>query len=375
MIAFTCARRNAGLQIPWTERQEVLERFMVGFDGASLPDDLARLLGLGLAGVAVYSRNYQDAAGLRALTASIRRAAGRPVLIGIDQEGGTRFALKPPFTAWPSPAELGRLGDASVVEQVARAIARELLAVGCNLDFAPMLDLATNPASPVTLDRSFGADAREVAALGCAFMRGLTGEGVLACAKHFPGHGDTDVDPHFDLPRFAGTPDRLAQQELLPFAAAIEAGVPIVMTAHILLTAVDPNRPASISQRVLGGLLRTQLRFEGVILADDLGMGALAKRYGTDESAVKAVEAGADIVMLSHDWSKVPTAIETLADAAEGGRFEPAQWTAARARLARLREKIAALPQSQPPLEIVGCAEHLALAEEVRARLAATATP
>jgi beta-N-acetylhexosaminidase len=364
------------LQLAWTERQEVLERFLLGFEGTSLPPELARLLKLGLSGVAIYSRNYEDAAGLRALTESIRQAAGRPVLIGIDQEGGTRFALKPPFTAWPSPAELGKLGDASTVEQVARAIARELLAVGCNLDFAPMLDLAINPTSPVTLDRSFGADAGEVAALGCAFLRGLAAEGVLACAKHFPGHGDTDVDPHFDLPRFAGTPERLAQQELLPFAAAIEAGAPTVMTAHILLPAIDPNRPASISQRVLDGLLRQQLHFDGVILADDLGMGALAKRYGAAESAVKAIEAGTDIVMLCHDWSTVAPAIETLADAAEGGRFEPAQWKAAGARIARLREKIAAAtPQSQPPLEIVGCAEHRALAEEVRARIATTATP
>ena len=242
------------MQIAWTERQEVLERFMVGFEGTTLPDALARLLGLGLGGVAIYSRNYADAAGLRALTDSIRRAAGRPVLIGIDQEGGTRFALKAPFTAWPSPAELGRLSDASRVEKVAHAVARELLAVGCNLDFAPMLDLAINPTSPVTLDRSFGQDARLVAILGSAFARGLATEGVLACAKHFPGHGDTDVDPHLDLPRFAGKLAQLTQRELVPFAAAVAAGVPTVMTAHILLPEIDPDWPASLSHRVLSEL-------------------------------------------------------------------------------------------------------------------------
>jgi beta-N-acetylhexosaminidase len=358
------------LQDARPQHQEVLERFLLGFEGATLSDDLRRLLEMGLAGVVIYPRNYEDPAGLRAITDSIRQAAGRPVLIGIDQEGGTRFALQPPFTAWPSPAELGRIGDPTLVENVARAIALELRAVGCNLDFAPMLDLAMNPASPVTLDRSFGQNAQDVATLGSAFARGLAAGGVLACAKHFPGHGDTDVDPHFDLPRFAGTLDRLAQQELVPFAAAIEAGVPLVMTAHILLPEVDANRPASISQRVLGGLLRRQLHFDGVVLADDLGMGAIAKRYGSGESVVKALEAGTDIVMLCHDWSAVPHAIEAVAESVEGGRFDPAPWKASRARIAHLREQVAALPQPLPPIEMIGCAEHRALSEQLRARLA-----
>ena len=211
------------------------------------------------------------------LTDAIRRAAKQPVLIGIDQEGGTRFSLPPPFTAWPSPAELGALDDVTLVEQVARAMARELRAAGVNLDFAPMLDLATNPASPVTSGRSFGADPQKVARMGVAFLRGLAAEGILACAKHFPGHGDAAVDPHIDLPRFDGTRERLTRQELVPFAAAIAASVPTIMTAHILLPQLDPDRPASISPVVLQELLRRQLRFDGVILADDLGMGAIAK--------------------------------------------------------------------------------------------------
>ena len=371
----------------WTAREEVLERFLLGFEGTSLPDWLADLLSAGLAGVAIYPRNYADPEDLRALIAAIRTAAGRPVLIGIDQEGGTRFALPPPFTQWPSPAELGRLDAAEngqrevrsdvhshtgeyFTARIARAIARELRAVGINLDFAPMLDLATNPDSPVTAERSFGSDPGRVAGFGVSFLRGLADEGVFGCAKHFPGHGDGDIDPHFDLPSFAGTAERLAQHELAPFAAAIGAGVELVMTAHILLSRIDPNRPASISQRVIEGLLRRELHFDGVILADDLGMGAISRRYGHAESVVKTLEAGTDIAMLCHNDAAVPVAIEAVAESAEGGRFDPAQWAAGRARIARLRGKIGATERVAPPLEVVGCDEHLRLAAEVRERLA-----
>jgi beta-N-acetylhexosaminidase len=376
----------------WTAREEVLERFLLGFAGTSLPDWLAHLLSAGLAGVAIYPRNYANPEELRALTEAIRTAAGRPVLIGIDQEGGTRFALPPPFTQWPSPTELGRLDAADSGEvdsghmevrsdvhfntgeyftvRIARAIARELRGVGINLDFAPMLDLATNPDSPVTADRSFGSDPGRVAAFGTSFLRGLADEGVFGCAKHFPGHGDGAIDPHFDLPSFAGTAERLAQHELVPFAAAIEAGAELVMTAHILLSRIDPNRPASLSQRVIEGLLRRELHFDGVILADDLGMGAISRRYGHAESVVKTLEAGTDIAMLCHNDAAVPVAIEAVAESAEGGRFDPAQWAAGRARIARLRAKISATEKVALPLEVIGCEEHLRLAAEVRERLA-----
>ncbi len=205
--------------------------------------------------------------------------------------------------------------------------------------------------------------------MGVAFLRGLAAEGVLACAKHFPGHGDAAVDPHIDLPRFDGTADRLAQRELLPFAAAIAAGVPSVMTAHILLPQLDPDRPASISPIVLDGILRRQLRFDGVILADDLGMGAIARRYGPGESVVKTLQAGTDIAMLCHDSTVVPEALDAVAQCLQEGRFEPAQWSASRKRIARFREQLRGASQTLPPLDVVGCAEHRALAQEIRARL------
>src|SRR5258708_33138461 len=208
-------------------RDSVLARFMLGFDGDTLAAELAGYLERGLAGVVLYKRNFRSVQRLRELTAEIRRAAGRPVLIGIDQEGGTRFALGEPFTAWPSAAELGRAGDIALVEQVARAMAVELRGAGCNLNFAPMLDLNVNPESPVTKDRSFGADPQLVAKMGVAFDQGLRAGRVLSCAKHFPGHGDTLVDPHHDLPVFAGTMGLAGPPQSFPFPPPAPPALPL----------------------------------------------------------------------------------------------------------------------------------------------------
>jgi beta-N-acetylhexosaminidase len=358
--------------------QEVLERFLLGFPGHELSAELAGLLAGGLAGVAIYPRNFRDLAELTRLTHAIRQAAARPVLIGIDQEGGTKFSLGEPFTRWPSPAELGRLGDISLVERMARSMARELRAAGVNLNFAPMLDLATNPNSPVTLGRSFGRDPERVAQMGCAFLHGLLAEGVLACVKHFPGHGDAAVDPHLDLPRFDGTRERLMTQELVPFAAAIKAGVPLIMTAHILLPRIDPAWPASLSRDLLQSILRGQLGFDGIILADDLGMGAIARHYENGESVVRTLQAGTDIAMLCHDWAAVAPALEAAAQALSdcglaterGAKVDLRLTDQSRARIERLRQRLLEIEKiDSPPLEVIGCPEHHALAAEIRARI------
>ncbi len=341
---------------------------MLGFDGRSLPGELAEYLAGGLAGVVLYQRNFTSAEGLRELALAIRQAAGRPVLIGIDQEGGTRFALREPFTAWPSAAHLGQLGDVESVEQVAHAMATELRAVGCNLNFAPMLDLHVNSESPVTMDRSFGTDPHLVARMGAAFDRGLRSGGVLSCAKHFPGHGDAAVDPHLDLPVFAGTMERLESAELVPFAAAVASGVPLVMTAHILLPLIDAENPASLSRTMLEGVLRRRLRFGGVILADDLGMGAIAKRYGPGEAAVQTLRAGTDVAMLCHDWSAVAPAIAAVRSARQERRFDEDEWRASLDRIERACVQAEA-PGSSPSIDILGCEENQRLAEGIRARL------
>ena len=358
---------NSQPQTQTSARDSVLARFMLGFEGDSLPGELSEYLAQGLAGVVLYTRNYPSAERLRELTDEIRRAAGRPVLIGIDQEGGTRFALREPFTAWPSAAQLGRIGDPALTEQVARAMAVELRAAGCNLNFAPMLDLHINSDSPVTTDRSFGADPSRVAKMGVAFDRGLRAGRVLSCAKHFPGHGDTVVDPHLDLPVFMGTMERLESVELVPFAAAIAAGVPLVMTAHILLPQIDSENPASLSRILLDGILRRRMGFDGVILADDLGMGAIARKYGPGEAAVRTLLAGTDIAMLCHDWSAVAPAVDAVRKALARGHSEKREWDASLTRIERAcTQAVSSAPEA--PLEILGCEEFRALAAAVRAR-------
>jgi beta-N-acetylhexosaminidase len=346
-------------------RDSVLARFMLGFEDDSLPAELAEYLAQGLAGVVLYHRNYSSAGQLRELTAEIRRAAGRPVLIGIDQEGGTRFALREPFTAWPSAAELGRAADLAFVEELAQAMAVELRAAGCNLNFAPMLDLHVNAESPVTRDRSFGADPHDVARMCIAFDKGLRAGGVLSCAKHFPGHGDAAVDPHLDLPVFKGTMARLESTELVPFAAAVATGVPMTMTAHILLPQIDPENPASLSRLVLDGILRRRMGFRGVILADDLGMGAIAKRYGSGEAAVRTLCAGTDIAMLCHDWAGVAPAIAAVRKALQEKQFDEVEWDAAIGRVERVCT-LAEMQEPQPPIDIIGCEAHRALAKKLR---------
>jgi beta-N-acetylhexosaminidase len=231
-----------------------------------------------------------------------------------------------------------------------------------------MLDLHVTPESPVTKDRSFGSDPHRVASLGVAFGRGLRTGGVLACAKHFPGHGDTVVDPHEDLPVFLGTMGRLESSELVPFVAAVAAGVPLIMTAHILLPRIDAESPASLSQVMLGDLLRRRLEFEGIVLADDLGMGAIARRYGPGEAAVRTLLAGTDVAMLCHDWPAIAPAIAAVVEAQKQGRFNEQDWCASLDRIERVCA-LAEVPGEKPPIEVVGCREHAAVAARIRGEL------
>lgn len=354
--------------------RDILGKFLLGFEGTSLPDELRELLAAGLGGVAIYPRNFSSVEGLRALTEEIHRAADGPALIGIDQEGGTKFSLPEPFTQWPSPAELGRLDDAATAEAQACAMANELRAVGVNLNFAPMLDLHVNPESPVTKGRSFGSDPHTVSRLGAAFIRGMRNEGVLACAKHFPGHGDAPVDPHEDLPVYRGTARRLDAADLVPFDGAISEGVSLIMTAHILLPEIDSTRPASLSRKLLTDVLRERMGFCGIILADDLGMGAIAKCYGVGEAAIETFRAGSDMAMLCHDWNLVHPMIAKVAEVRERGGFVESEWNASGRRIGWACNAACTgdAEDSTQGLHVVGCAEHRQLTEEIREQVKRT---
>ncbi|WP_432958097.1 glycoside hydrolase family 3 protein [Micromonospora haikouensis] len=267
-----------------------------GFVGTTPPPWVLRWLGDGLGSVVLFARNIVDLDQVAALTAALR--AERPdVIVAIDEEAGDVTRMESGRgSSRPGNFALGAVDDPELTAEVARDLGRELASVGVTLDYAPDADVNSNPANPVIGVRAFGADPDLVARHTAAWVRGLQSGGVAACAKHFPGHGDTRVDSHHDLPRIGGSRAQLDAAELVPFRAAVAAGVQAVMTGHLLVPALDPRLPATLSPRILGGLLREELGFSGVIVTDAVEMRAVADRYGFAGAAVRALAAGADAI-------------------------------------------------------------------------------
>ena len=289
-----------------------------GFPGPIAPDWVRRRLSEGLGGVVLFGWNVESREQLAALTDSLR-AENEDVLISIDEEGGDVTRLEAARgSSYPGNAALGAVDDVGLTERVAGAIGAELAAVGITMDLAPVADVNTNPLNPVIGIRSFGADGDLVARHVAAFVRGLQASGVAACAKHFPGHGDTAEDSHHELPVVASLEDAA----LLPFRAAVDAGVRCVMTAHIVVRSVG-DEPATMSARVLRELLRDELGFDGLVMTDALEMRAISATVGVEEGAVRALVAGADALGLGHDLFDEATRSVTaaLVDAVRGGRL------------------------------------------------------
>ena len=331
---------------------------------------LAREFDLG--GVVLFARNVESPEQVLELAFTSEVLGGEwPAWVSVDQEGGRVARLRAPFTVWPPMATLGRAPSVELATRFAQALARELRAVGISLDFAPVLDLNTNPANPVIGDRSLSPDVDTACALGTAIITALQAAGVAACGKHFPGHGDTSVDSHFDLPVVEHAPDRLQAVEFAPFRAAIAAGVAFVMTAHVVVPAIDETRPATLSPRVLR-LLRDDLGFRGVVVSDDLDMQAIAKSWPVPDAAVAAVAAGCDALLVCSGNVEVQAlTLEALVKAVESGALPLARVDDALARSARVKARFvgAAAPPMRQRLrawrEVVGCEEHQLVAAEM----------
>ncbi|RMG19642.1 MAG: beta-N-acetylhexosaminidase [Deltaproteobacteria bacterium] len=296
-----------------TVDRAVARLLFFGFDGHRLDAQARRLLAAGAGGVILFRRNVRDAEQVRALIDAIRQAAAGPVLVAVDQEGGRVARLRGITTDLPPMRQVRSVDDARSVGAV---LGRELSALGFDLNFAPVVDVDTNPANPVIGDRSFSRDPEVVARLAAALIEAMQEQGVAACAKHFPGHGDTEADSHHALPVLRHGPERLAQVELLPFRAAVEAGVASVMTAHLLLPALDPETPATGSKAVLS-LLRDGLGFDGLTVSDDLEMKAIAGHHAVPEFAVRAVRAGVDQVLVCHRARLQWAVLEALDEAVQ----------------------------------------------------------
>jgi beta-N-acetylhexosaminidase len=287
---------------------------VVGFSGTTVPAGLARALAAGeRAGVVLFKRNVPaDPLEVLSLTRAVAGAcpAELPPLVAVDQEGGRVARLGPPLMKLPPMATLGRIGDVDLARRAARAQAKELAALGFTTSFAPVLDVNVNPANPVIGDRAFGGDAAEVARMGVAFARGLQEGGLLACGKHFPGHGDTSKDSHLELPVVDAARERLDAVELAPFRAAAAAGVDMLMTAHVVYRALDDARPATLSPAVSTALARETIGFRGVLVSDDLEMKALSQEI--EHTSVAAVEAGCDLLLVCSDEEKAERAHRAL---------------------------------------------------------------
>lgn len=285
-----------------------LELFVAGYEGLSLPADYADLLRRGLSGAILFRRNFAyadgsvDVAQVCAHTTQIAEAAAQwpvdlPPVCSVDQEGGAVARLKAPLTVFPPMRRIGETGDLALAAAVGRQLGRELAACGFNVDYAPVIDVDTNPANPIIGDRSFSRDPAEVARFAGALLQAMQAEGVIGCGKHFPGHGDTDADSHVALPVLRHDLQRLKDVELVPFVA-LAAQMRLVMTAHVLFPAVDPQWPATLSPQILGDLLRVHCRYAGVIVSDDLEMQGIASVLDAAGCVERGLAAGVDLFLV-----------------------------------------------------------------------------
>ncbi len=308
---------------------------MIRFPGTELDAATAGFLrDNGIRAVCLFRGNMTDAAQLSKLTADLRAVLGPEALIAIDQEGGAvvRSTWVP---APPAAMGLGAVDDTGLARRTGAAVARAVKALGFNWNFAPVLDLNNNPHNPVIAERSFGATPRRVAELAMAWMEGSHAEGIACCVKHFPGHGDTSVDSHRDLPTVDKPRDELEAFEFAPFRIAAPVA-PAVMTAHIVYPAIDADNPATMSPAILDGILRREWHYDGVIITDGMDMHAIAGRYGVGNAAVRALAAGADMVMALGTPQTQDETLDAIARAIAGGAIARARVDASLARLAAL---------------------------------------
>jgi beta-N-acetylhexosaminidase len=326
-------------------RQLAGQLIMIRLFGTGLDADTAAFIRANrVGGACLFRQNMVDAAQLTRFTGALREAMGEHALIALDQEGGAvvRSLWVPPP---PSAMALGAADDPRLAHDVGAAVARAVKAMGFNWNFAPVLDLNNNPLNPVIAERSFGADPVRATDIALAWMAGSESEGVACCVKHFPGHGDTHVDSHRDLPTVSKPLEELERFEFAPFRRAAPHA-PAMMTAHIVYPALDPDHPATMSRAILSGLLRERMDYRGVIITDGMDMHAIAQRYDAGQAAVNALLAGADMVMAIGSRETQERTLDAIAAAIDDGRLPHGE---VEARLARLRTLALAYPAGAPP--------------------------
>lgn len=352
-------------------RDTVGQLLMVGFHGTELsPAFIDWLQEYRPGGVILFSRNLVDPEQVARLTNALHeQAPNPPLLIAIDQEGGRVSRVPPGFTIFPSASTVAACQAPDVAYSVAEVTAKELRAVGINMNMAPVLDVNTNPANPIIGDRAYGDQPEPVCRFGVAVMNGLLDNGVIPCGKHFPGHGDTLTDSHKGLPVVDADRARLEELELEPFRYAIHRGLPTMMTAHVRYPAFDPAAPATLSRPILTDLLRHELGFEGVTMTDDMEMRAILDHGTVGEASVRALQAGADMVLLGHQQERQTAAVSAIEHALDRGELSLDTLTASVDRIHALKRKHLSSVQPVDPsrvFQVVGLPYHKAVLENIQ---------
>lgn len=342
---------------------------VVGFEGTQVTESLQNFLEQwDLGGVILFKRNIESLEHVAALNRKIFALARATPIISVDHEGGRVFRLPEPFTAFPPMRKVGRRreqdGDTAKAEAVGRVFGTELRAAGFNLDYAPVLDVDSRPGNPIIGDRAFSSDPEEVARLGLAFLRGLQAQGVLGCGKHFPGHGDTSEDSHLTLPQVKKSLEELQSLEMIPFQKAVEAGIPMLMTAHVEYPALDSLWPATLSEKILTEELRGKMGFRGLVISDDLFMKGISAKWGLEEAAERYLRAGGDLVLLCHQESVQRRIAAHLVHRAERDSGFRILLEEKSRRVNDFRKKLSG-PGEPSTLTQVGCEEHRRLAQSL----------
>ncbi len=358
-----------------TLRELIGQHMLIGISGATLTASEKKfIVENNTSGVVLFARNCIEPKQIRDLCAEIQSlrhqmADKAPLFIGIDMEGGRVHRLKAPFTQWPPLKLIGDLDAPTVAFHFAQRMGTELMAVGINLDFAPCVDVFTNPLNTVIGDRAISSDPHQVEKMCSALVRGYIKSGILSCAKHFPGHGHTVIDSHEELPVEDADLKRLNEVELVPFKKTLRSRVDMVMTAHILFKNIDANWPVTLSEYFLKTMIRDEMKYRGLIITDDLDMKAMAKHYDKNSIPVRAMQAGADLLLYCNEPESPPIAIESLLTAVAQGTLKKPDLEKTHQRILDVKKLKLLAPDPRPiseGMEIVGCSEHQQLATAIR---------
>lgn len=349
------------------------QMFMIGISGHKLTDEEKNfIVENDIGSIILFARNVSTPEQILNLTNEIQALAddtpsGLPFLISIDMEGGRVARLKSPFTIWPPMKNLGDIDSPQLAFEVHYAMGLEMQAVGINMDFSPCVDVLLNPENEIIGDRAFSSDPEVVGKIASGVIRGFKKAGIVSCAKHFPGHGFTKIDSHFDLPVDPRTWAELLKNEVIPYPKTFKSKVEFLMTAHILFENIDPKNPVTLSEKILKTHLRQELGYRGIIITDDLDMKALSKSASPEDLTYKAFRAGANVFLFCNEPQSHIAAVNSMMDRI--GQLDEKSIDHIEQSFALVHEVKSTLAdfENKPDLSVIGCEEHKALAAKMKA--------